>query len=192
MPINEMSCKHRNGRHVDRGNYSLLLIGGRSGVGKTSVGWEASAQLQAASVAHCFIEGDFLDQAHPAPADDPSRAQLTKRNLASLWRNYAELGYWRLIYTNTMSVLERDLLVGAMGRDVVTTGVLLTADDETANQRLSGREIASQYEAHVARGTAAAKHLEATAPPWVHRVPTDGKSIGEVAANAIALTGWLT
>jgi broad-specificity NMP kinase len=173
-------------------SYSLLLIGGRSGVGKTSVGWEVSAQLQAACVAHCFIEGDFLDQAHPAPPDDPRRTKLTAQNLAALWCNYAALSYRRLIYTNTVSVLERDLVVGAMGGDVATTAVLLTADDETANQRLRGRETASQYEAHVSRGTAAAKYLEAAAPPWVIRVQTDGKSVVEVAKDVIDLTGWLT
>lgn len=177
---------------MDQGtDSSLLLIGGRSGVGKTSVGWEVSAQLQAAYLAHCFIEGDFLDQAHPAPVDDPNRTELTRRNLAALWHNYAELGYRRLIYTNTVSVLERDLVVGAMGGDAITTAVLLTADDETANRRLSAREIASQYEAHVARGTAAAKYLEATAAPWVRRVQTDRKSVVEVAKEVIALTGWL-
>jgi len=171
--------------------YSLLLIGGRSGVGKTTVAWEISAQLQAASVAHCFIEGDFLDQAYPAPADDPNRTELTRRNLAALWRNYAELGYRRLIYTNTVSVLERDLVAGAMGGIVTTTAVLLIVDDEIANQRLSGREIASQYEAHVARGAAAAKRLEAAAPSWVRRVQTDGKHIIDVAKDIIASTGWL-
>jgi predicted kinase len=178
---------------VDRGtDYSLLLIGGRSGVGKTSVGWEVSAQLQAASVAHCFIEGDFLDQAHPAPADDPNRTELTRRNLAALWHNYAGLGYRRLVYTNTVSVLERDLVVGAMGGTVTTTAVLLTVDDEIANQRLSGREIASQYEAHVARGTAAARYLQGAAPPWVLRVQTDGRSVIEVARDVVGRTGWLT
>jgi hypothetical protein len=177
---------------VDREKeYSLLLIGGRSGAGKTSVGWEVSAQLQAASVAHCFIEGDFLDQAYPAPADDPSRTELTRRNLAALWRNYAELGYRRLIYTNTVSVLERDLVAGAMGGSVTTTAVLLAADDQTANQRLRGREIASQYEPHVARSAAAAKHLDAAAPAWVRRVQTDGRSVVAVAKDVVAITGWL-
>jgi hypothetical protein len=178
---------------VDReSQLSLLLIGGRSGVGKSSVGWEVSAQLQAAGVAHCFIEGDFLDQAYPAPADDPSRTELTRRNLTSLWRNYAELGYRRLIYTNTVSVLEQDLVVGAMGGDVTVTAVLLTIDDATANQRLSGRETGSQYQAHVARGEAAAKYLEAAAPAWVARLATDGTSVVEVAREAVQLTGWMT
>jgi hypothetical protein len=34
----------------------VLLIGGRAGVGKTTVGWEVSARLRAATVPHCVIE----------------------------------------------------------------------------------------------------------------------------------------
>jgi adenylylsulfate kinase-like enzyme len=48
--------------------YEALLTGGRSGVGKSTVAWEVSAQLQDRSMAHCRIEGDFLDQAYPALA----------------------------------------------------------------------------------------------------------------------------
>ena len=180
------------GRHVDReARCSLLLIGGRSGVGKSSVGWEVSAQLRAASVAHCFIEGDFLDQAYPAPPGDPSCTELTRRNLTALRRNYAELGHRRLIYTNTVSVVERELVVAAMGGKVTTTAVLLTAADDVANQRLSHRETGSQREAHVARGMAAARYLDAAAPPWVSRVSTDGRGVVEVAGEVIGLTGWL-
>lgn len=170
--------------------FSVLLIGGRSGVGKSAVSWEISAQLQEAAVSHCFIEGDFLDQAHPAPPDDPSRTEMTRRNLASLWANYAALGYRRLIYSNTVSVLERDLVVGAMGGHVEVVGVLLTAADDVANRRLGVRETGSQYEAHVTRGTTAAPYLETNAPPWVVRVPTDGKDVVEVAAEIVALTRW--
>lgn len=60
-----------------------LLIGGRAGVGKTTVGWEVS-------------------------------------------------GYRRLIYTNTVSVLEADLIARAMGGAPRITSVLLTAGDATA------------------------------------------------------------
>lgn len=173
---------------VDR--FSVLLIGGRAGVGKSTVAYEISAQLQEASVAHCYIEGDFLDHAHPAPRDDPSRTELTRRNLAALWRNYAELGYRRLIYTNTVSVLERDLVVDAMGGTVDAIGVLLTAADDIADQRLGVRETGSQYKAHVTRGAAAARYLETATPDWVVRVPTDDKSVGRVASEVIAHTGW--
>ena len=55
-----------------------LLIGGRAGVGKTTVGWEVSAQLRAAQIAHALVEGDNLDQVHPAPPDDPARTKITR------------------------------------------------------------------------------------------------------------------
>ncbi len=61
--------------------YELLLIGGGAGVGKTTVAWEVSAVLQARGTAHCLIEGDYMDQIHPAPDDDPHRAAITKRSL---------------------------------------------------------------------------------------------------------------
>ncbi|MFI6967279.1 hypothetical protein [Streptomyces sp. NPDC050255] len=164
--------------------YEALLIGGRAGVGKTTVGWEISAQLQALRIAHCLIEGDNLDQAFPA------RTKMTEANLAALWRNYAALGYRRLIYTNTVSVLEPDLIARAMGGTPRITAVLLTADDATARQRLGTREIGSQLDAHVTRSTAMAQHLEATAPPWVARVPADGRSVTDIARDAIAATNW--
>jgi adenylylsulfate kinase-like enzyme len=48
-----------------------LFIGGRSGVGKSSVGYEIHAQLSAACVQHCLIEGDNLDMAWPIPMSRP-------------------------------------------------------------------------------------------------------------------------
>ena len=41
------------------------MLGGRAGVGKTSVANEMSALLRAADLAHCHIEGDVLDAAYP-------------------------------------------------------------------------------------------------------------------------------
>ncbi|MGC4950147.1 AAA family ATPase [Streptomyces sp. DT224] len=172
--------------------YEALLIGGRAGVGKTTVGWEISAQLQTLHIAHCLIEGDNLDQAFPAPADDPARTKMTEANLAALWRNYAALGYRRLIYTNTVSVLEPDLITRAMGGTPRITAVLLTADDATTRQRLRTREIGGQLDAHITRSTAMAQHLEVTAPPWVARVPTDGRAVTDIARDAIAATNWST
>jgi len=167
-----------------------LLLGGRAGVGKSTVGWEISAQLREAQVAHCFVEGDNLDQAFPAPPGDPARTKLTEANLAALWRNYAGLGYRRLIYTNTVSVLEPDLIVRAMGGNVRITAVLLTADDATAEGRLGTREIGSQLEAHRKRGAEMARYLEATAPQDVLRVRTDGRAVTEIAREIITATDW--
>jgi hypothetical protein len=170
----------------------VLLIGGRSGVGKTTVGAEISAQLQAAGVAHCLIEGDNLDQAHPAPPGDPSRTKLTEANLAALWANYAALGYHRLIYTNTVSILEPDLIARAVGGSPRIVPVLLTAGDATARHRLGAREIGSQLDAHLRRSATMAAHLETAAPADVVRVPTDGRRVDEIAREVIIATDWLT
>jgi hypothetical protein len=168
----------------------VLFLGGRSGVGKSSIGLEIHAQLSAAEVRHCLIEGDNLDLAWPVPWQQGHH--LAERNLAAIWANYRALGYRRMIYTNTASVRPEVIssLVTAMGDNPEVTAVLLTASDETARQRLAGREIGSAYEWHVTRSDRAAVELEAEAPPWVHRVLTDGRSVPELAAEIIALAGW--
>jgi hypothetical protein len=160
-------------------------------VGKSSVGWEVSAQLQAADVAHCLIEGDFLDQVHPAPADDPHRSAITERNLSAIWANFAALGHHRLIYTNTVSVLEGDMFARAMGGESLRiVRVLLTADEATARARLTQREIGSQIEPHIRRSAFMARHLEEHAPADAVRVRTDDRSIVDIARQVVVATGW--
>lgn len=90
-----------------------LFVGGRCGAGKTSAGNEIHAQLSAAGMRHCLIDGDFLDMAHPPPCEH----RLAERNLAAMWANYRALSYRRLIYTNPACVVEdvSDQLAAAMG-----------------------------------------------------------------------------
>lgn len=45
----------------------MLLIGGRSGVGKSTVAFALHDLLSARGVQHAVIEGDALDLAYPAP-----------------------------------------------------------------------------------------------------------------------------
>ncbi|SDD07309.1 hypothetical protein [Glycomyces harbinensis] len=168
----------------------VLLIGGRSGVGKSTVSWEVSSRLRDLGVAHSFLEGDFLDQVHPAPEDDPARTRITARNLAAVWGNYRELGQTRLVYCNTVAVLEPDMITKAMGGTVTPVGVLLTAGDAAAEERLRTREVGSYLEPHLERSAGQARYLDAHAPDWVHRVATDGRTVAETAEAVIALTGW--
>ena len=168
----------------------VLLIGGRSGVGKSTVGWEASRQLQEVGLPHCFIEGDNLDQIHPAPADDPVRERISEANLRAMWDNYRAEGQRRLIYTNTAAVVSAPWMTRALAGSVAFFGVLLTSDDETAARRLSGREIGGGLDWHVKRSRLAARWLEAEAPPWVVRVPTEGRSVEDIAGQALKLAGW--
>ncbi|QIT10299.1 AAA family ATPase [Clavibacter michiganensis] len=166
-----------------------LFLGGRSGVGKTTVAAEVSRILAAADVAHALIEGDALDQAHPEPWRQG--IPLAERNLAAIWRNYREAGWTRVIFTNTVSVLELPALLAALGGEVEAVGVLLTADDATAAARLAGREIGSGLADAIARSASAAPRLEAGSADAVHRLTTDGRTVAEIAAEVVALSGWI-
>ncbi|WP_017571023.1 AAA family ATPase [Nocardiopsis halotolerans] len=169
----------------------LLLVGGGSGTGKTTVAWEVSEILKRRGIAHCLLEGDYMDQVHPAPADDPHRAGITERNVAAVWANYAALGHHRLIYTNTVSVMEEDMLRRAMGGGGIgVTRVLLTASESTVRERLAMREIGSQLLPHIERSLRAAVYLDAEAPPGTVRVATDGLTVEEIAAEVVSATDW--
>lgn len=164
----------------------VLFLGGRSGAGKSSVAAELHAQLADADVRHCVIEGDNLDLAHPPPWQH----RLAERNLAAMWANYRALGYRRLIYTNTVSVRQVDALTAAMGDAPHVIAVLLTSTDATARERLARREIGTALRRHVERSDAAARSLEASVPASVHRIPTDGRSVADIATQILALTAW--
>ncbi|MEV0221889.1 hypothetical protein [Streptomyces sp. NPDC050704] len=175
------------------GHAEVLLIGGRAGVGKSTVGWEVSARLRTAKVAHAVIEGDFMGQVHPAPDGDPHRAGITERNLTAVWGNFAELGYRRLVYTNTVSVLAAaaGMFERAMGADVRLVRVLLTATDATAAKRLKGRELGSELEQELKGSAHKARLLEERAPADTVRVATDDREVIDVAREVLAATGWV-
>ncbi|MFJ9243421.1 hypothetical protein [Streptomyces sp. NPDC101776] len=170
-----------------------LLIGGRAGVGKTTVGREVSARLRAAEVAHAVIDGDFMGQVHPAPAGDPHRTAIGEANLTAVWGNYAALGYRRLVYTNTVSVLDEAAgqFRRAMGADTRIVRVLLTASDETAATRLNGQEIGTELERELANSARKARVLDERAPVDTVRVVTDGRSVVDIAGEVLAATGWV-
>ncbi|MGJ5801994.1 hypothetical protein ACSCB1_23125 [Streptomyces europaeiscabiei] len=171
--------------------YELLLIGGGAGVGKTTVAWEVSAALQGRGTAHCLIEGDYMDQIHPAPQDDPHRAAITERNTAALWSNYAALGQRRLVYSNTVSILEAPMISRAMGGgEVRATCVLLTAGETTVRERLAQREIGSQLTAHIERSLRNGRELDEKAPAGTVRIPTDGRSVEDIAVDVIKAAAW--
>lgn len=166
----------------------VIFIGGRSGVGKSSVAAEASHLLAQADIRHAVIEGDNLDQAHPQPWR--SGIPLAERNLAATWANYREVGYSRLIFTNTVSVLQVAELEAALGGDARSTAVLLTSTDAVAAERLAKREIGTALEEHVARSAAAARRLDVGAPDAV-RIATDGRAVAEIARVVLERAGWM-
>ncbi|MGX1135557.1 hypothetical protein RKD49_007747 [Streptomyces glaucescens] len=169
-----------------------LLIGGRAGVGKTTVGWEVSALLRAAAVPHAVIDGDFMGQVHPAPEGDPDRSEITESNLTAVWANFARRGYRRLIYTNTASVLPEasGMFRRAMGTRVRIVRVLLTASDATARDRLVRRELGSELERELEGSARKARLLDQRVPADTVRVVTDGRAVVDIAHEVLAATGW--
>ena len=163
----------------------LLLIGGRSGAGKTAVASALHLLLSRARVRHALIEGDMLDLAWPPPWEH----HLAERNLAAIWTGYRELGFRRLVYTNTVSVLAADELSAAMGDEPTVTAVLLTASDATAGSRLAHREHGDSLAVHRERSSAAARRLEESAGAHVHRVATDDRPVEQIAVELARL--WL-
>ncbi|TRV81373.1 hypothetical protein FKN01_02600 [Streptomyces sp. 130] len=170
----------------------VLLIGGRAGVGKTTVAWEVSARLREAGAVHAVVDGDFMGAVHPAPEGDPHRSLITERNLTAVWANYAALGVRRLVYTNTVCVLAdtAPMFERAMGPGVRCVRVLLTATDATAAQRLAGREIGSELEHELRSSHRKARLLDARAPADTVRVATDGRAVPDIARQLVELTGW--
>lgn len=168
-----------------------LLIGGRSGVGKSTVALAIHDILSAGDVAHAIIEGDNLDLAHPAPWSAYPEAQLAERNLAAMWANYLELGYDRVVYTNTAAVVTIPQLRQALGEDAEIAAVLLQGSDGAVRGRLAQRERGASFDAHLARSAAAAVRLEADAPESVMRIDTTGRTPEEVAVDILRTVSWL-
>jgi gluconate kinase len=164
----------------------LLLISGRSGVGKSTVAGELHNLLAQADVRHALIEGDNLDLAHPAPWG----YGLADKNLRAMWLNYRTLGYRRLIYVNTVSVLLERELTAALGGRVEVTGILLTADEESVRLRLSSREVGSALTLHLQRSRDRALELDLRSPASVHRISTDGRSATRIAREISDIVGW--
>lgn len=133
-----------------------------------------------------------MGQVHPAPEGDSDRSEITERNLTAVWGNYARLGYRRLIYTNTVSVLPEAaaMFQRVMGADLRIVRVLLTASDATATQRLTARELGSELEHEVRSSLRKARLLEERAPADVVRVATDGRTVVDIAREVVGATGW--
>jgi broad-specificity NMP kinase len=168
----------------------LLLLGGRSGAGKTTVASAVFDRLAALDVRHAWIEGDFLDLAHPAPWRQG--LHLAEENLKAVWRNYTVAGYERLVYSNTASVLPdvQASLAAALGGDVETVPLLLRASDESVRTRLSARESGEALAWHIERSAAMAARLDAEAPGSVIRIDTDQRTALDVAEEIVASVGW--
>jgi hypothetical protein len=78
----------------------------------------------------------------------------------------------------------------ALGADVRLIRVLLTATDATAHARLVARELGSELDEGLRTSDARARVLDEGVAGDTARIPTDGRTLIDVANEIVALTGW--
>ncbi|MBT8163016.1 MULTISPECIES: ATPase [Arthrobacter] len=169
----------------------VLLLGGRSGVGKTTSALAAHELLKQSDVHHAVIEGDYMDLAYPAPHREFPSAGFAWRNLKAVWANYHAFGYRRLIYANTASVLFADRIAEAIGGHPRIIPVLLCCGDSDAARRLSSRNHGATRPEDLERNREAARGLNDGAGTGVFRLDTDALSPTQVAEELVRHTGWV-
>ncbi len=170
----------------------MILITGPGGVGKTTVAFEACRSLEAAGVGHAMIDADELDRIFPAPADDPHKSRLTRRNLASVWANLRDAGAPRLILTMVAPSVEDELpAIREAIPEAAITVVRLRASEGDLLERVRGREIGSGhgYQAERTIEQACLMQREPTGDRLV--IDTSGRKTGEVAREVLDRAGWL-
>jgi adenylylsulfate kinase len=165
----------------------VILISGSMGSGKTTVLAEASDLLAASGLVHAAIDLDTLGIAH---LPDGARDDLTCRNLASVWNNYAAAGVTRLLLAGAVeSRAELDRIRNAIpDSDVVVCR--LTGQLSTMQQRVSVREPGMLREKFVAR-VAELEAVLAQAGLEDFSLTNDGASVTDVARELLARAGWM-
>lgn len=88
-----------------------------------------------------------------------------------------------MIYTNTVSVLEEETLVAAMGDPPQATSVLLRGSDSAVADRLGRRDSGESLERHLTRSARAAQFLDEGAGAHVHRIDTDGRPPEDIGSS---------
>ena len=168
------------------------MITGPAGVGKTTVAFEACGLLEAAGVGHAMIDADELDRIFPAPADDPHKSYLTRRNLAAVWENLRGAGAPRLILSMVASSIEDELShVREAIPEAAITVVRLRAAEDDLLERLRQREVGSGYVHQAARTIEQARSMQRESAGGCLIVDTSGRTVGGVAREVLDRAGWL-
>ena len=165
----------------------VIVISGSMGSGKTTVLGEASDILSAHGVVHAAID---LDAIASALLPDAVSADLTYRNLSSVWANCAAAGVKRLLLAEAVENRDEfDRLRQAIPGAEFIVG-RLTADLHTLQQRIRGREPGMLQEQFIAR----AEELQAIlddARLEDFSIANENRSVTEVARELLERAGWL-
>lgn len=167
----------------------VMLITGPVGVGKTTVAGEVSELLEQAGVPHAFVDVDSLRWSYPSPADDRFRTRLAMRNLAAVWVNFRAAGAERLVLSDVVEARDELDRYRAAVPGARITVVRLRAAVETLAARVAAREQGSGRDWHLARAAELAAQMDRDAVEDI-LIETDGRSLAEIAREALARCGW--
>ena len=159
---------------------SVLVISGSMGAGKTTLLGEASDLLTAEGILHAAIDLDGLSIGQ-MPDD------MTARNLAAVWSNYAGAGITRLLIAEAIDSadkLER-IRRAVPGAEIVVCR--LRASLGTMQERVRVREPGMRQEEFIRRVV----DLERAIDIEDFSVDNDRRGITEVAREVLIRAGWL-
>ena len=159
---------------------SVLVISGSMGAGKTTVLGEASDLLTAEGILHAAIDLDGLSIGQ-MPDD------MTARNLAAVWSNYAGAGITRLLIAEAIDSadkLER-IRRAVPGAEIVVCR--LRASLGTMQERVRVREPGMRQEEFIRRVV----DLDRAIDIEDFSVDNDRRGITEVAREVLIRAGWL-
>ena len=165
----------------------VLVITGSMGAGKTTVMAEASDLLTASDIVHAAIDLDALGIRH---APEARGHHIEYRNLAAVWRNYADAGIRRLLIAEAIEGrAELELLREAIPGSELRV-CRLTASLETMQQRVRMREPGVMQDTFVKR----VAHLDAVideARVEDFTLDNSDRSITDVAREMLVRAEWL-
>ncbi|GAA1630639.1 hypothetical protein GCM10009733_029250 [Nonomuraea maheshkhaliensis] len=116
---------------------SVLWLSGPSGVGKSSAGWEAFAQISREGVTAAFVDGDQIGLCHPDPDGGPH--PIRARNLAAMLPNFRRAGVRRLVLAGFVDTRDEVDVYTRLMPDVAFTVCRLRVDAGELERRFLAR-----------------------------------------------------
>ena len=168
----------------------VLIITGSVGVGKTTVAHEVGRLLRPSGVPYAVVDMDALAGSYPPPPEDGFNARMALRNLASIWRNYADAGVRRLVLAYVFENRSELEPVGQAVPGAELTVVRLHATHHALRERVAHRERGSSREWHLHRAVELADLMDRERIED-HLVHTDGRDVIEVARAILEQTRWI-
>jgi gluconate kinase len=174
---------------VSGSRVQLLLITGPVGAGKSTVGWEVSAQLRRAGCRHVVLDSDELDRVWPlSPAE---RKSLNCANLAAFWSNASALGHDRLVLIGVfLNAQDYRKWIDDAVPNASITRIVLQASDQELERRVRAREIGSECVHQLRHSLQQACVFRDRNDGSPDVLDTNDVSVAELARFVIQRTGW--